>query len=158
MDYYQGIVADYLSADPAMFVKPQCCIRLSPKGRPRKGEHWYCDILAVNLRTQTAYLCEVTYSQTLATLVKRLGDWAAHWPAVRAALVRDNHVPSGWRVRPWLFVPGAQAGAASGKIAKLSSPYDDSESMPEAKVTKLEDVPPWLYPSPHGLLALLFNE
>ena len=158
MDYYQGVVADYLSADPAMFVKPECCIRLDPDGPLKKGVHWYCDILAINLRTQTGYLCEVTYSQTLATLLKRLGDWACNWPAVREALVRDNHVPSDWKVRPWVFVPSTQAGAASSKISKLSTLYDTPEPMPEAKVTKLEDVPPWLYPAPHGLPELLFNE
>jgi hypothetical protein len=158
MDYYQGIVADYLSADPAMFVKPQCVIRLSAKGQPKKGEHWYCDILAVNLRTQTAYLCEVTYAQSLAALVKRLGDWAANWTAVRAALVRDNHVPSGWRVRPWVFVPGARVHAASQHIARIAALHDGDEEMPMAKVTRLEDAPPWLYPAPHGLPELLFND
>ena len=29
MDYFEGVVTDYLSADRAMFVNPQCRIQLS---------------------------------------------------------------------------------------------------------------------------------
>jgi hypothetical protein len=150
MDYYQGIVADYLAADPAMFVKPECCIRLDPTGRLKKGEHWYCDVLAINLRARTVYLCEVTYSQTLATLRKRLTEWDANWPAIRVALAHDNHVAPDWDVSPWVFVPRAQHSLAVRKIAQLTAADGGAERMPVAKVTDLEDVAPWLYPSPHG--------
>ena len=46
MDYFEGVVTDYLSADRAMFVNPQCRIQLNAGDTPNKGEHWYCDILA----------------------------------------------------------------------------------------------------------------
>lgn len=158
MDYYQGVVADYLSADPAMFVKPECCIRLGSEGQLKKGNHWYCDIVAINMRTETAYLCEVTYSQTLAALVKRLRSWDANWPALRSALVHDNHVPDDWRVRPWVFVPGDLESKAVDKLSEFSSPCDDGERMPQPRLTTLEKVAPWLYPAPHGHPELVFDE
>ena len=54
MDYYQGVVADYLTADRAFFVKPECLIRLSPAGPLLKSQHWYCDVLAVSFREPCA--------------------------------------------------------------------------------------------------------
>jgi hypothetical protein len=90
MDYFQGVVADYLSADRTVFVNPERRIQLHSNGPLRKGEHWYCDILAVNFRDSTVYLCEVTLSRTVAALLKRLREWNANWPAVRAAVARDN--------------------------------------------------------------------
>lgn len=150
MDYYQGIVADYLTGDPTVFVKPECCIRLNPEGRLMKGDHWYCDILAISLHERRAYLCEVTYSQTLGALQRRLRDWAENWSSICAALTRDNRVPDDWEVRPWVFVPRAQEELARAKIAKIRAERDGSEAMPEANVTCLEDVVPWLYRSPHG--------
>jgi hypothetical protein len=150
MDYYQGIVADYLTGDPTIFVKPECCIRLSSEGPLRKGEHWYCDILAISLREQRAYLCEVTYSQTLGALSKRLRDWAENWSSIRAALVRDNQVPNDWEIRPWLFVPRKQEELARIKVAEIRAGHDGPGSMADADVTCLEEVVPWLYRSPHG--------
>ncbi len=101
MDYYQGVVADYLSADPAMFVQPEACIRLYPDRPLAKDEHWYCDVLAVSFRSQTAYLCEVTFSKALHSLMRRLRQWDAHWEDVCRALQHDNRVPADWDVRPW---------------------------------------------------------
>ena len=49
MDYFQGIVADYLSADRSMYVKPECCIQLDSGEKLVAGRHWYCDVLAVRL-------------------------------------------------------------------------------------------------------------
>ena len=149
MDYYQGIVADYLAGDPAVFVKPECCIRLRSDGPLKKGEHWYCDIVAVDLREHCVYLCEVTYSQTLATLVRRLRDWAEHWEELGVALIRDNHVEERWEVVPWVFVPRDQLELARSKLdALLASGH---ETMPEPRLTALEAVVPWLHRSPHGL-------
>ncbi len=45
MDYYQGVVTDYLRADRAMFVNTECCIQLDEGNNPDAfpGRHWYCD-------------------------------------------------------------------------------------------------------------------
>ena len=152
MDYFQGVVADYLNADPSMFVKPECCIQLNP-GELIKGEHWYCDILAVSLREPepAAYLCEVTLSKSLAALITRLAEWDAHWPEVRAALARDNSIPAEWPVRPWAFVPAAQRALVSQKVSSLFAQEPLPQRMPRPLVTRLEDVVPWLYSSPHEL-------
>jgi hypothetical protein len=147
MDYFQGVVADYLSADRAMFVNPECRIELHP-GTLKRGEHWYCDILAVNFREATVYLCEVTLSQTVAALLKRLREWNANWPAVRAAVARDNSVPASWTMRPWVFVPEAQGELVSRKVAEFLDPSSDSGAMPEPLITSLESVTPWQYTAP----------
>jgi len=44
MDYYQGVVLDYLRADRAIFINAECCIQLNEAHNPdSSGPHWYCD-------------------------------------------------------------------------------------------------------------------
>ncbi len=148
MDYFEGVVTDYLSADRAMFVNPQCRIQLSAGDTRKKGEYWYCDILAVNFRQSTAYLCEVTLSKNVAALDKRLREWSASWLSIRGALVRDNFIPASWNVRPWVFVPKAHEELASRKLSQFLNPNGGPEQMPDPLVTFLEDVTPWKYPTP----------
>jgi hypothetical protein len=148
MDYFEGVVTDYLSADRAMFVNPQCLIQISAGDTPKKGEYWYCDILAVNFRESRAYLCEVTLSRSLAALDKRLREWSANWPLIRDALKRDNLIPTDWDVRPWVFVPKDQEKLAERKLSQLHNPNSGREQMPEPLVTFLEDVTPWKYETP----------
>jgi len=147
-DYYEGVVTEYLRADPCMFVRPQSCIQLEP-GPLRDGEHWYCDIVAVRLRKpETVFLCEVTFAKRPTALFNRLLAWDAHWLAVRAALARDNGMPESWSVQPWVFVRGDRQTFVSRRIAELLGPRCGSDQMPEPLVTSLEDVTPWRYAPP----------
>jgi hypothetical protein len=42
MDYFQGVVTDYLRANRATFVNTECCIQLNPGPNPDTGgPHWY---------------------------------------------------------------------------------------------------------------------
>jgi hypothetical protein len=151
MDYYQGVVADYLTADRAFFVKPECLIRLSPAGPLLKSQHWYCDVLAVSFREPcAAYLCEVTFSHTLGALATRLREWNENWPGVRAAVARDNGL-SGWPLRPWAFVRRDCREVLSGELDKFLGTTGSPDQMPRPLVTALEDVVPWLYATPHLL-------
>jgi hypothetical protein len=146
VDYYQGVVTNYLRADRAVFVNTECCVQLNPGANPdTSGPHWYCDAVAVDFRESAVYLCEISYSRSLAALLKRLDAWNVNWLALRAALVRDSFVPKGWPVQPWVFIP-----------AQCRDPFDRGLSrfhgagmqpMPKPKVTSLEDVVPWKYPS-----------
>lgn len=148
MDYFQGVVTEYLRANRATFVNTECCIQLHDSPNPdNSGPHWYCDAVAVNLKEKTAYLCEVTYSKSLSALVKRLTGWATHWPLLRVALSRDCGIPEDWVVRPWLFVPSSLGEALHQNLAKLPQTGDAGIMMPNAKVTWLEDVVPWKYKS-----------
>jgi hypothetical protein len=150
VDYYQGVVSEFLTADPSFFVNPEFCIRLDPEGSLKKGAHWYCDILAVSAGERTIYLCEVTWSRTVWALCKRLGEWANNWSGVREAILRDTQLVGQWDIRPWVFIPGEQEKTAKEKIAKVKAGWDDPAGMPEPRVTRLEEVVPWLYRSPHG--------
>jgi hypothetical protein len=154
MDYFEGVVADYLSADRAMFVNPQCRIQLAPGDTPRKGEHWYCDILAINLREKRVYLCEVTLSRSVATLYKRLREWDAHWPEIRAGLVRDCGVDPEWQVQPWVFVPESQMELVERRVRRLPERDGAADQMPMPVVTSLESVTPWLYTTPRQPIDL----
>jgi hypothetical protein len=143
VDYFQGVVADYLNADPMISVKPECLIRLDREGPLVKGNHWYCDVLAVSFRQKTAYLCEVTLSQTVAALMRRLSEWEARWAEVSAAVVRDNLDGQPWSVRPWAFVPEAQRALLSARVASLLDETTGPRSMPRPVATSLEAVVPW---------------
>ncbi len=147
MDYFQGVVTEYLRADRARFVNTECLIQLNPSDALAKGTHWYCDAVAVNFRESAVYLCEVTYSTTLYALVARLKAWSTHWPAIRTAIVRDCSVPESWRIQPWVFIPEARHGLLQKKLALLTNVGEADGAMPTPLVTYLESVVPWKYHS-----------
>jgi hypothetical protein len=144
MDYFQGVVTEYLRADRAMFINTECCIQLNPGANPdRSGPHWYCDAVAVNLRAQQVHLCEVSYSKTLGALNKRLISWASSWSLLRSALVRDCGLRQEWPVQPWLFVPHDLRALLDKKLTKIAKIGAASGQMPFPTITVLEDVTPW---------------
>ena len=146
MDYYQGVVLDYLRADKAIFVNPECCIQINDGPSPdHGGTHWYCDAVAVDLRNETVFLCEVTYAVGSAKLVKRLREWGQNWGEVRAALIRDCKVNGDWLVRPWLFVPEKSIAPLVSKL-KLIKGIDELPVY-QPRITSLESVQPWRYHS-----------
>lgn len=148
MDYYQGVVTEYLRADRAMFVNTECCLQLNAAANPdNSGPHWYCDAVAVDFRESTVYLCEISYAKTLDALVKRLAAWHSHWPALCQAIARDCHVPATWHVRPWLFVPEERRSLLAAKLQAVVASGGDVSPIAESRITNLEDVAPWKYRS-----------
>ena len=143
MDYYQGVVTEYLRANRAIFVNTECLIQLEPGDAPAKGKHWYCDAIAVNLREKAAYLCEITYSKSLNALVQRLNNWSSHWPLIRIALSRDCAIPAEWHVQPRIFIPEDLRKTFDAKFLKFWDPTPFQ--MPQPIVTDLETVVPWTY-------------
>ena len=151
MDYFQGVVTEYLRADRAVFVNTECCIQLNPGDNPdTSGPHWYCDAVAVNFRESAIYLCEVSYSKSLDALLKRLSGWSTHWPGVCNALARDCFVSSTWEVRVSLFVPEDRRALLTEKLPKPLASTGCNTQMPEPKITSLEMVAPWKYRSWNG--------
>ena len=158
MDYFQGIVTDYLRADRSMYVNTECLIQLEPGDAPKKGSHWYCDTVAVDLRNSVAYLCEVTYSSSLHALIGRLGAWDSHWPSFRDALARDCSIPKSWLVQPWLFLPEDRIELLNTKLDALNLDPEDPKRMPAPRVTFLESVVPWKYKAHNREVAHLVGQ
>lgn len=55
MDYFQGVVTEYLRADRSCFVNPEFWIRgnlESPQDKP----HWFVDVLAISMRDKAVFL------------------------------------------------------------------------------------------------------
>ena len=149
MDYFQGVVTEFLRADRAVFVNTECLLQLASGHAPVKGRHWYCDAVAVNFRESSVSLCEVTYASTVQALVKRLEAWATHWPQLRSAIVRDCCVPSNWHVHPWLFIPEDRHPTLTRRLATIKGIGEHARQMPVPKVTYLEAVTPWKYSNWH---------
>lgn len=144
MDYYQGVVLDYLRADRAVFVNPECCIQLNEKANPdTSGPHWYCDAVAVDFRATTVFLCEISFAAKPSAMIDRLRQWSANWLDVQKALVRDCKVPQAWPVRPWLFVPEIHIPALVAKLKTIVG--NDSLPVFQPRITPLESVQPWEY-------------
>jgi hypothetical protein len=148
MDYYQSVVVEYLRATRTRFVNTECLIQLVPGDIPDKGLHWYCDALVIDLQVDpqnplpSVYLCEISYSKTLAALFKRLDAWRQHWRDIKEALVQDCAVDRLWQVSPWLFIPEERTGLVNKKFPVKTS---DPEKMPRPRVTTLEEIAPWKY-------------
>lgn len=145
MDYYQGVVVDFLRATRTRFVNTECLIQLHPGDVPDKGAHWFCDAVTVDFGTPTpsVYLCEISYSKTLGALFRRLDAWRANWTQVKNALVRDCGVQPDWPVRPWVFVPRERKLLVDRKFPATFVPAADE--MPYPRVDILEDVVPWKF-------------
>jgi hypothetical protein len=140
MDYYQGIVTEYLRADRALFINTEYLIQLKPGHHPDStGHHWYCDAAALDMQDRTAWLCETTFARPPATLLKRLTEWQAQWADVCGAIRRMSNLGDGWQFRVWLFVP---IECLEGLLPKLAR-FTDLRP----KITTLEMVQPWRYHS-----------
>jgi len=146
MDYYQGVVVEYLRADRAMFVNTEYCIQISDALNPGPGEHWFCDAVACDFRARTVFLCEISFSASLGSMIRRLKAWRDNWDGVRAALRRDGRVPDTWAVRPWCFIP--QREGPKDQLAKQCQAIQ-AVGAPAfvPKVLPLELVQPWRYRS-----------
>lgn len=145
MDYFQGVVTEFLRSNRATFVNTECCIQLDPTPEPLKGRHWYCDAVAASFQDKTLYLCEVTYSRSLQALVRRLQAWDASWPLLCEAVYRDCAVPSDWGVQPWAFVPGGLRELLVAKLTAVGIGQGRAQQMPLPRITSLEEILPWKY-------------
>lgn len=137
MDYFQGVVAEYLRANRGTFINPEFFLPLDGEQKsPPKNSSWYVDILAISVAERTVFLCEVTYSQSLAALLRRLAQWSTNWARILDALHRDSGIPKEWAVRPWIFIPTDAIPRLVTRLPQLPIP---------PRVTPLEMTVPWLY-------------
>jgi hypothetical protein len=143
MDYYQGVVLNYLRSDRAVFVNPECLIQLVDGPVPPKGSHWYCDAVAIDLRNEVVFLCEITYAAGLSALIGRLKAWAQNWSAIRDSLAKNCCVNGCWPVRPWLFVPEEFVPALVLKLQGIKAA--DGTPVFQPRITPLESVGPWKF-------------
>ena len=144
MDYFQGVVTEFLRANRSTFVNTEYLIQLD-EGTPQKGRHWYCDALAVNFEHSTVYLCEITYSKTMSALLGRLQAWAAHWESVCSSITQASHLTGAWRFQPWVFVPEDSQALLLRKLEVGQSTGLEPSSIPAPRITTLESVAPWNY-------------
>ncbi len=150
MDYFQGVVTEFLRAKRSRFVNTEYMINLDLDGTYKKDRHWYCDAVAIDFADSTVHLCEITYSKTLQAVAKRLQLWCSHWPELVAAIRRDSSLVGEWHVVPRVFVPGPLQPALAVRIAALKRLNPCPQPMPEPIVTLLEEVLPWKYRSWNG--------
>jgi hypothetical protein len=158
MDYFQGVVTEYLRADRSVFVNTEMLIQLDLGDSPAKGRSWFCDVAASNFRDSTLYLCEITYSKTMSALAARLLSWSAHWPEVRQAILRDCAIPDNWQIKPWAFIPKAYHDALKNRIGTITNKQILADEMPAPLITYLEKVVPWQYKTWDRKLATLEEE
>ncbi|HEY5210662.1 MAG TPA: hypothetical protein VIJ42_14590 [Stellaceae bacterium] len=146
MDYFESVVVGYLRANRALFVNTEYCIQLNATANPdTSGPHWYCDALICDFRAKAVFLGETSFNKNLGDkkngLVARLRAGNENWQGVLNALRRDSFLPPEWPVRPWLFIP-------EGLIPLLLRRLEEMRPLEFVpRVTTLEKVQPWLYPS-----------
>ena len=143
VDNFESVVIEYLRADRSLFINTQCCIQLNPGANPDTSvPHWYCDAVAVSIKLQAVYLCEITYAHPPTSLLRRLKGWSAQWQPLRLALERDSGIPAAWPLTPWLFIPQGLEARVKAFLGTLPK-----GPMPTPLVTHLEEVLPWRYRS-----------
>lgn len=147
MDYFQGVVQEYLRAGRTRFVNSECLIQLDEGSKLAKNLHWYCDFLTVDFAERTAYLCEVSFARNSYALLTRLNQWYANWGRVRQAVFRDCKIPEDWCVGIWVFVPAELEAGLRQRARVLQTASTD---LP-IKIETLENVLPWKYRSWSGV-------
>ena len=157
MDYFQGVVSEYLIADRTVFINTELLIQLD-QNESIKGRHWYCDAAAVSFHEETLFLCEVTYSKSMAALAKRFLAWDKHWSALRTAIIRDCGIPPAWSIQPWAFIPEKYCEALKSRIIILTEDGRAEDAMPYPRITYLESVVPWNYITWDRKVTTLGNE
>ena len=91
----------------------------------RKGRNWWIDVLAVDFKDETIYLCEATIAQKPKYMLQRLRAWTAHWQEICKTLFRLTQAPDTWRVKPWIFAPDFLKPKIEGGIAAIPDlPFD----------------------------------
>lgn len=154
MDYYQSVVVEYLRADRAVFVNTEYCIQINPGNNPDiSGPHWYCDAVALDFRSKTIFLCEISYSKTMADLTTRLKCWHDNWDGVRHAIARDSRLSlsEDWSIRPWLFVPQESVSLLNQRLEKIANGKELNFSY---DITHLEAVQPWRFSTYNRITSL----
>ena len=144
MNYFQDVMVEFLRAERTVFVNTECLIQLDLGDKPPKGRHWYCDAVAINFEKKTAYLCEITYSSTLQSLLTRLAAWETNWQLLCDSVKRDCSVPLDWKIQPWVFVPQKCKSLLEKKLPMIKS-ADGQKYMPTPKIEVIEEIMPWLY-------------
>lgn len=145
MDYFQGVVTEYLRANRSVFVNTECLLQLDEGDKLQKNRHWYCDAVAVNFKETKVYLCEITYSTTMQSLLARLQLWRSNWAELTLAVLRSSSIPETWSVQPWLFIPKKHHDLFTKKSARPSPAPGVVAEMPDPRITYLEAVVPWEY-------------
>ena len=138
MDYFQGVVTEFLRANRSTFVNTEYLIQLDEGRTPLKSRHWYCDALAVNFQHTTVYLCEITYSKTMSALLGRLQAWDTHWVAVCESIARDSKLTGNWSFQPWVFVPESSQPLLLRKLRPTQKPVLLQGNMPAPLITTLK--------------------
>ena len=110
------------------------------EGQKDRFASWWVDIFGVSLTERTAFLCEVTYSQSMQGIVRRLVQWHERWDDVRKAISLKSGVPDDWPIQPWVFAPETLIPIFNKRLAKLIP----TPRFPEPIVTPLERTVPWL--------------
>lgn len=151
MDFFQGVVMDYLRANRACFVNSEYLIQLDPGRVYLKNRHWYCDAVVIDHQKREVRLVEITYNATLQTVVNRLKAWGMNWPLVQAAIRRDSSLQGDWSFCPQVFVPDSLVPLFERKLATLLPSWETLDgAMPGPDVVRLEEVLPWKYRSWDG--------
>lgn len=158
MDYFLGVVTEYLRANRSVFINTELLIQLDLGDSPAKGRHWFCDVAAADFNEDTLFLCEVTYSKSMSALATRLISWSKHWPEIRQALLRDCGIPPTWQIKPWAFIPTEYHDTLKKRLAPFTNRGTDEHAMPPPRVTYLESIVPWKYKSWDRKLAALEQE
>jgi hypothetical protein len=147
VDYFQGVVSEYLRSHRDTFINTEYLIQLDEGAMDAKDRHWYCDAIALNLRMHTVDLCEISYSKTLHSLLRRLQVWSNNWPLVTAAIARESHLPKAldWIFQPHIFVHCECRQSLQKNLNTIIRPEGQSVQRPDPQITWLDDVLPWTY-------------
>ena len=137
MSYYQEIVGEYLNSERSRFISNEFLLDIGDPLAMTSGHAFWVDIAAVDFDRQTIFLCEVSYSRSLAAIRDKLRVWSARWEDVRAATFRASKAPSKWAIMPWIFAPNERHD-------RFFRWFDaQGLKLPRPTWTDLECVAPW---------------
>jgi hypothetical protein len=140
MDYFQSAVYEYLQRDRSCFVNTEYLLVHKSKSTEEGPPEWLVDIVAIDFRTPCIWLCEISYSRHVTTLVDRVRQWEKEWDKVCATVRKEACLPEVmqvWPIRVRAFVP-----------AREKPDLEKRDLRPgglKLEICELEKVVPWEY-------------
>ena len=130
METFHRSIEAYLRKNPALFLNSNCSLHL------QTAKPCIVDLLAVDFGNKTVWLCAGGLGKTSDLVMSQLRSWQTLWPLIQLALWRDQKVPLGFEMRPWVFVDAVKRPLFDAAFAST----DMEGHMPSPRFTHTEQL------------------
>jgi len=96
MDYYEQMVALYLTSDPHLFISPQYPLKWEVTGIVEP------DFVGIDIKNRKVYIVEVSSADNLSGLINKIKDiYFNHLESIKQGLRNSEIISEDWEKQGW---------------------------------------------------------